>query len=632
MNVDEKHKTIDINTISEWLNFRIDNGPIQIIHNIPEEKANMEGMSYYKNLGLGGIVCNISFDNYMLSEKNWENLTKGIKNSQELGLHVWIYDEEGYPSGAAGGLVLKANPSHEALAMTYDEAGEKQIFIRWAYEHTHATNNFYAKRRYINLLDAGAVESFIEQTHKRYLKRFQKFFGNTIEAFFTDEPSLIAINLGYLPYDVKEKIRVIDPDDPQIKPLPCIPWSSALENEYYIKWGENLMDNIHSLFKGNSEKDKIIRRQFWSLISDLVSKNYFAKIRNWCRQHSVLSSGHTLFEEQLVNHIALYGNSLKCLCEMDIPGLDMLSSNPGDVSKYGWLTAGFPCSAAYLNGTRRVMTEVSDFEQKMSNEGPANLKAMMATAAWQASWGITDFALYYNIEDRSPEEHKKYCQFINRINSILINAKPIKKTLLYYPITDLWEEYIPIANKLTLDTQSERMQMIISSFMKLGKLLQKSQIPFVIIDPEHLDNSILEEDGLKIGENIFDSILIPQEVNLQPKIKNLFEEFRNKGGNVIFDDASITSTYSLLEILQPEYRILLNNGNIAFGIFTRDEHAILLFVNTAETTYAGVIQSKIKGDCTFMEPENGSIYPAEFDELGNIILELLPRQTKILIV
>ena len=104
---------------------------------------------------------------------------------------MWIYDELGYPSGAAGGLVLQENPAFEALELAFDASLDEPFLVRASYEFTHANNNYHASRRYINLLDAEAVACFVRNTHDAYWKHLEQYFGNPIVAMFTDEPSLL---------------------------------------------------------------------------------------------------------------------------------------------------------------------------------------------------------------------------------------------------------------------------------------------------------------------------------------------------------------------------------------------------------------------------------------------------------
>ena len=259
-----------------------------------------------------------------------------------------------------------------------------------------------------------------------------------------------------------------------------------MPQQYQSRYHQDLLTHRQSLFTGDSAEDHQVRQQFWALIADLIADRYFGQLETWCAAHGVASSGHTLVEESLIHQVAVEGNGLKALSRMQIPGLDMLSSDPEVVIYVGWLTAGLPYSAATLTGQRRVMTEVSDFQQKQGAKQPANLAAMQATAAWQATWGVTDFTLYYGLQDRPQDKYQAYGDFVGRLNAILKPATQQPLVLLYYPVYDLWSEYIPVAQPLSLDSQSERAKKIVGSFMRLGQTLQRNQIPFALIDHEFL--------------------------------------------------------------------------------------------------------------------------------------------------
>ena len=336
--------------------------------------------------------------------------------------------------------------------------------MRRAYEFTHASNNYYAARRYINLIDDRAVRCFIANTHEAYYKRLGPYFGTTVQATFTDEPSLITIDLGSL------KRNVVDPIDPSIRPLPAVPWCYDLPQRFRDRYGRDLMPLRRSLFMGNSPQDRQGRRQFWSLIAELVAERYFVRSRRRCAGHHIASSGHTLWEEQPLHHVPLEGNALKVLGRMDVPGLDMLTSDPEQVVRDGWMTAALPASAAALHGRRRVMTEISDFSEVHNGQAPAALRDMEATAAWQAAWGVTDFNLYYSPAAHPVEKYRAYCDYVGRLNAVLKPATLAPQVLLYYPIYDLWAEYLPVAEPLQLRSQSQRAQQIVNSFTRLGRI------------------------------------------------------------------------------------------------------------------------------------------------------------------
>ena len=636
---------------ARWNRPSMDDRPLQIVHGInpklamPEgidqmvrdaepQRIRSEGMRFYQDRGLGGIVCNVAFQEYMRSEKHWKTLVAGVEACKELGLVVWLYDEDGYPSGAAGGLVLEENPRFEATELAYDPARDDPFIIRPAYEHTHASNNYYAARRYANLIDDRAIRCFIAKTHDAYWQRLEPHFGRTIRATFTDEPSLIAINIGQIPEDARKRVRVVDPIDPSVEPLPRVPWCYDLAQRYQERYGEDLIPRRRSLFAGDSPEERKVRRQFWALVADLVAERYFGAIQDWCAEHRVASSGHSLHEESIMHQVALEGNGLKVLGRMDIPGLDMLTSDPQAVIHSGWLTAGLPSSAAILNGRRRVMTEVSDFAQKMGGAGPVGLKEMQATAAWQAAWGVTEFTLYYGIGDRSAEDYRAYCDFVGRLNAILKPARFDRQVLLYYPISDLWEEYLPVAEPLRLDSQSPRAQRIVGSFMRLGRTLQRSQIPFALVDHEKLASAVVPPEGkLTIGDYAFEALILPAGVTLPAEAAEVVDAFRRQGGRVLVDHPRLPqlTAKSLEDKLQPAYRILPASEQIVLGRYLREGRQILLVLNVGQDAYQGTLAMDSPGTWFLLDPATGATERVTTDPSGRVELGLSGRQTTLLV-
>lgn len=611
----------------------IPSGIDQVVHRPDAPAVASNGMRYYADLGLGGIVCNVAFQDYMRSEQHWQTLLSGVEACRELGLIVWIYDEDGYPSGAAGGLVLAENPVFEAQEIAFDASRPEPFILRPSYEHTHAANNYYAARRYANLIDDRAVNSFLRQTHDAYADRLKDYFGSTIQAMFTDEPSLMAVNLGAIPEPARSQVRVVDPLDPQLPELPAIPWVYDLPDRYQQRYQEDLLPHRLSLFTGDTPEDRRIRRQFWALIADLIADRYFGSIEQWCERHSLHSSGHTLWEESILHHVPLQGNALHVLSRMHIPGLDMLNSDPEAVIHGGWLTAALPSSAAVFRGGRRVMTEVSDFSQKMGGAGPAELAAMQATAAWQAAWGVTEFTLYYGIADRSSEDYRAYCQFVGRLNAILKPASLDRPVLLYYPIHDLWEEYLPVAAPLTPSSQSPRAQALISSFVRLGRTLQANQVPFLLVDHHGLSNAQVHPDGrLTVGPHVFEALVLPDQAILPETAATVVQTWQAQGGRVLADrpDAPI-GRQQLTETAPLPQSFVPASDRLVVGQFQRDGRSVLLVVNVGREPYQGHVRPAMRTDWLALDPANGTIRPVEADATGAVPLGLDRYQTLLLV-
>ena len=606
-------------------------GVDQMVHGAKLSWVTVRGLQSYLDLGMGGVVCNVAFEQYMRSEDHWQALVRTVEAAAKLGMAVWLYDEDGYPSGAAGGLVLKDNPAFEATELAFDPSQPDPFIVRPAYEFTHASNNYYAARRYVNLLDDRATRSFIAHTHDAYWQRLRPHFGRTIQATFTDEPSLIAVNLGQIPEAARKRVRVADPLDPAVKALPCVPWGHDLPRQYKKRYGEDLAAQRRSLFVGDSADDRRVRSQFWALVADLVAERYFAPIQTWCSRHRIASSGHLLWEEAVMHHPALDGNHLKALSRMDIPGLDMLSSDPEAVIHGGWLAAALPASAAMLTGGRRVMTEVSDFSQTQGGQGPADLAAMHATAAWQAAWGVTDFTLYYRVADRPAEATRAYGDFVGRLNALLKPARLAPRVLLYYPVCDLWAEYRPVAEPLRLESQSPRARSIVGSFNRLGQTLLQSQVPFALVDHEFLAKARVRSDGkLAIKDLRFDAVVLPQDVELPPDAAKVIERFGQRGGKVIADTGKLAGP-ALCEMLRPASRLTPACDRVVLGRFLRDGREMLLLVNVGRQPYAGTLTATAATRWMTLDPAAGTATLAEAAADGLLRLSLAPRQALLLV-
>ena len=338
-----------------------------------------------------------------------------------------------------------------------------------------------------------------------------------------------------------------------------------------------------------------------------------------------------MWEEAVLHHVPLDGNGLKVLTRMQIPGLDLLTSDPEAVIHSGWMTAGLPASAARLTGGRRIMTEVSDFSQKMGGAGPAGLPEMQATAAWQAAWGVTEFTLYYGLADRTAAVSRSYGDFVGRLNAVLKPAQPTPRVLLYYPIHDLWAEYLPVAEPLQLNSQSARAQRIVSSFLRLGQMLQRRQVPCTLIDHEFLAAAKVAPDGrLIVGGIGYQVLALPESSELPEAAAKVVAAWRAAGGRIIADGPQART--QLMEACGTEARLEPPSERITLGRFARDGREILILVNVGREPYQGQLVAATPGVCQILDPATGEIAACPPAEGGKLPLRLAGRQTLLYVI
>lgn len=337
------------------------------------ERARIE-LSKLKDLGIGGIVVNYGYaDDYLEGEAGWQRFLACLGVAVDLGLRIWIYDEKGYPSGTAGGKVLDGHPELEAVGMkkmTVDipensisitipdpradlfsvygihpdgsrkrlsvekkgcsvklpDAGFSAVdiyFVAPLYEGTHAAGNLSATRRYINVLNRKAVNRFLQLTHVRYFERIPPALRRNVDAFFSDEVSLMAHVIGNTSAPVQE-----DPVNTEMPLFPSVPWCSELGIEFLNDHGYALEGHVPSLFAGQGEHERKVRKDFWSSVSRIYSSVFSEQSADICRSLGIDYSGHLLGEETILQQGVLHGDLIHVLKHFHRPGIDLLAIHP----------------------------------------------------------------------------------------------------------------------------------------------------------------------------------------------------------------------------------------------------------------------------------------------------------------
>ena len=105
---------------------------LQIIHHyFPRDEKKMEAF-IDANPG-DGFVVNVKepwndpndhagYDTYLRQPEEWKTLDAFIRLCSRKGKRIWIYDEPGFPSGAAGRRVVETNPSYAVSCLACKSA------------------------------------------------------------------------------------------------------------------------------------------------------------------------------------------------------------------------------------------------------------------------------------------------------------------------------------------------------------------------------------------------------------------------------------------------------------------------------------------------------------------------------
>ncbi|MBQ2788687.1 MAG: hypothetical protein IJE97_03555, partial [Thermoguttaceae bacterium] len=120
--------------------------PLQIVHG--QDLTDIKTVEYYRDqCGLGGLVVNVGGAGYVREQANWDRFVAGLQNVKDAGMRAWIYDEDGYPSLSAGGVVMEGRPELCSQELAFDRDVAEPFVVRDCYEFTHSSNNVFAARK-----------------------------------------------------------------------------------------------------------------------------------------------------------------------------------------------------------------------------------------------------------------------------------------------------------------------------------------------------------------------------------------------------------------------------------------------------------------------------------------------------
>ena len=394
-------------------------------------------------------------------------------------MRVWLYDEPGYPSGTAGGLVTSNHPERVAsgylISSTNVTAGatvaialppgrfvaaaawplkngrivasrrhdvdvkdgaanvvwgapvgsETWRLAAWSigelYEGTHAAVNLSRRILYINLLSREPTDAFIASTHEKYAEAFGGDFS-MFDSFFTDEPSLMSLWMCPQSWSV-------------------LPYATELASVWRERTGRDLNKDAPVVaFGAADENNRRLRYLFWDSVGRLVSKNYMHRLDVWGRAHGTRGGGHLLLEEWTGVQLPLYGDFFRCLRALGNPGVDMLTSIPDKVSPQ---TARLGGSAGALNGAKRVMCEVSDHVQRRETNPPRQVSEdEIAGTLNRLLWGgVNTFTSYYVWDAFSDEQIVRINLRLARANTLLSEGVDASDVALLYPADTMKTDY-----------------------------------------------------------------------------------------------------------------------------------------------------------------------------------------------
>ena len=534
-----------------------------------------EQITTYKKMGFGGFHMHprTGLETAYMGREYMDLVSYAVERAKREGMYAYLYDEDRYPSGAAGGLVtedlryrqrfifltLKDQTGFEASKEAFDQKiqnGEKPLgYFLAAYQIVQDANGYltsykridadetitegrkwcaYLKlakespwfndQTYIDVFNKEAVEKFIEVTHERYYKRLGKEFGKTIPSIFTDEPQMAG------------KFSFADPFSRKDATLS---FTDAMNEIYKEKYGVELLDILPEImWQLPNDIPSVYRYYYHDLLAERFASSFSDTIGEWCGKHGINMTGHYLSERTLFSQTLALSEAMRMYRSQQWPGIDILADQKE------FTTVKQAVSVARQYGKEAVLCELYgamnwDFDFKghklqgdwlaalgvtirchhltfMSMEGEAK-RDWPASIGYQSPW----YKEYSYVED-----------YFARINTALSRGKASVRVGVIHPIESYWINFGPNSQTQLIRDQLDHEFEMLTQWLLYGAidfdLISESLLPSLCPEDELLQN------GFSVGQMSYDAIIVPGLYTIRSTTLDRLEKFAANGGKIVF--------------------------------------------------------------------------------------------------
>ena len=341
-------------------------------------------------MGMGGfhIHVRIGLDTEYLGDEFMEHVRACVEYAKSKGMLACLYDEDRWPSGAAGGLVTKGHPelasqhilltpvpygSGEAseppafmgfgarselgsLLTRYDirlsatgelessqqlkdgETPTQGACIYYAYMEPNVPSPWFNGETYADTLSSDAIKRFIETTHEKYKCALSEEFGSVVPSIFCDEPQFV------------HKTQLAKATS---KTDIFLPWSMDLPITFSKTYGYEIMERVPEIVwdlpKGGAS---LARYHFHDHVCERFVSAFMDQLAHWCSGNGLALTGHMMEEPFLKTQTSSLGEAMRCYRSLDLPGVDLLCD------QFEYNTVKQATSVARQNGSRGAMCEI----------------------------------------------------------------------------------------------------------------------------------------------------------------------------------------------------------------------------------------------------------------------------------
>jgi len=526
-----------------------------------EESELRRQIRVFRDMGLGGgfMHSRVGLATPYLSEE-WFDLIKACADeARKNNMEVWLYDEDRWPSGAAGGLVTK-DPKYRQrfLRLTISDPGSfKPLGDELAIFAAKVNGNrasdvrqissdeissvgedekilsfrcvladpspWYNDQTYLDTLSEEAVAKFIEVTHEAYARHVGEDFGTVIPGIFTDEPNHGGLSLSERGGNA--------------------PWTDSLPEVFRERYGYDLIPHLPEIFfKVNDSDFSKVRRDYHDCLTYMFTRSFAKQIFDWCERHNLLFTGHVLAEQDLRSQTSVVGSTMRFYEFMQAPGIDILCGQI--LTREGGTSPEFStakqCSSVLDQFGRKWMLS----ELYGCTGWHFNFAEHKAVGDWQAALGVNlrcQHLSWYTMLGEAKRDYPTSISFQSpwwrdypivedyfaRVNLLMTQGRAIRDVAVIHPIESAWGLFYAGVR--------EPLDRLNNEFMTLQNTLLEEHFDFDYVDEDILErHGSVEGDSLRVAEAKYRVVIVPPMLTIRKSTLKFLSGLLEAGGRVIF--------------------------------------------------------------------------------------------------
>ena len=507
-------------------------------------------MTDMKDKGFGGVFVHPrpGLVTEYISDEWYDLFRYTLDKGKQLGMNTWIYDENSYPSGFAGGHVPAQMPESynqgkglqlhkfellpdtasryylclkeeggrftDVTAGVQAEAGKKGNYYLFSKTYDRKSP-WYGGFSYVDLLYPGVTQKFIELTMPGYERVAGDEFGKSMPGWFTDEP--------------------------QIMPPAGIRWTPDLFDVFQKKWGYDLKATLPSLFEETGNW-KQVRHNYTQTLLQMFVDRWAKPCFEYCEAKNLLFTGH--YWEHGWPDVGHGGDNMAMYAWHQMPAIDMLFNQFNEESpqaQFGNVRSVKELSSvANQMGYRRTMSETyggggwedtfRDFKRLGDWEYALGVNFMNQHLSHLSISGARKYDYPPVFTDHSPwwPYYKTLNMHYARLSMALSAGEQINDILILEPTTSVWL-YFAYRNS------NSQFRDIGQAFQTFITTLEKAQVEYDLGSENIIkDQGRINKKKFVVNKRAYSKVVLPPMMeNLDAPTWKLLKKFIEHGGTVL---------------------------------------------------------------------------------------------------